>query len=79
MAVLSEKAFDELTRFESSSCVSIFFPFDARHRNDRRDHVLLKTLIASARVRLENLRRPEVDAILAPAEEVLKRPAIGQH
>ena len=79
MVVLSHKTFDELVRYDGGPCISIHCPFDARHRNDRRDHLLLKTLIASTRPRLEPRRRPEIDELLAPAEAVLERSSIGRH
>lgn len=40
---------------------------------------MLKSLIARTRLQLGGLRRPDIDALLAPAEELLEQDTIGRH
>ena len=79
MTTLTAASFDALARHTAMPCVSIILPIDRRHPDDRRAHLELKSLIASARAQLKVMDTPCIDDLLEPTETVLQRTVIAEH
>ena len=79
MTTLTTTSFDALARHSATPCVSIILPIDRRHPDDRRAHLELKSLIASARAQLKAMDTPDIDDLLEPTEMVLQRTVIAEH
>ena len=79
MTTLTTTSFDALARHSATPCVSIILPIDRRHPDDRRAHIELKSLIASARAQLKAMDTPDIDDLLEPTEMVLQRTVIAEH
>ena len=79
MTTLTTMSFDALARHSATPCVSIILPIDRRHPDDRRVHLELKSLIASARAQLKAMDTPDIDDLLEPTEMVLQRTVIAEH
>ena len=76
---LTTRSFDALARHIATPCVSIILPIDRRHPDDRRAHLELKSLIASARAQLEAIGARDIDDLLEPADAVVQRAVIAEH
>jgi hypothetical protein len=63
----------DLACWSESPCVSLYLPLDPKHPQIAADRVMLKDLVADARRQLEatTIRRPAIDALLAPVESLL--------
>lgn len=69
-----------IAAFEGWPCVTITMPVDRRHPSDRLDHGVLDRLLDTARRELSacGVDRRAVDRVLAPIEQALAEPFIGQ-
>ena len=79
MTALAAASFDALARHTATPCVSIILPIDRHHADDRRVHLELKSLLASARAQLTAMDAPGIDDLLEPFETVLQRTVIAEH
>jgi Bacterial archaeo-eukaryotic release factor family 3 len=67
--MFSRSDLDELVASEAQPAASLYLPTHVAGREIRQDPIRLKNLLASAEARLAGLhRKPEIDALLAPAE-----------
>lgn len=70
--MLNRSDFDELVIVEAQPAVSIYLPTHAAGREIRQDPIRLKNLLSSAEERLApSLRRPDIRALLGPAEALV--------
>ncbi|MGZ4725995.1 MAG: HAD-IC family P-type ATPase, partial [Ilumatobacteraceae bacterium] len=76
---VTSAAIDSLVHHIDSPSVSLILPLDRRHPDDRGAHLQLKRLIAVARAQLQSASTPDVDALLEPAEALLRRKVIAEH
>lgn len=79
MTTLTTASFNALARHNATPSVSIILPIDRRHPDDRRVHLELKSLLASARAQLKAMDTPGIDDLLEPTETVLLRTVIAEH
>jgi hypothetical protein len=70
--MFSRSDLDELITAEAQPAVSIYLPTHIAGREIRQDPIRLKNLLSSASERLPaSLRKPDIDALLAPAEALI--------
>jgi hypothetical protein len=73
MQRLTPELLGDLACWSESPCVSLYLPLDPKHPQIAANRVMLKDLVADARRQLETstIRRPAIDALLAPIESLL--------
>jgi len=74
VSTVSRQMLGELIRWAHSPCITIYLPLDPRHPDIGADRVTLKDLVRDARRQLRtasDLRSPDIDELLAPAEALL--------
>ena len=81
MNTITTDLINDLIRSEGEPCVSIYLPTHRTGREQQQDPIRLKNLLAEARARLEDngLRKPEIDELLAPAQDLLEDSRFWQH
>jgi Bacterial archaeo-eukaryotic release factor family 3 len=78
--MFSRSDLDELVAMDTAPAVSIYLPTHFGGREVRQDPIRLKNLLSSAAERLAASRRkPDVDALLAPAEALVADDDFWQH
>jgi Bacterial archaeo-eukaryotic release factor family 3 len=78
--MFSRSDLDELVMAELQPAISLYLPTHVAGREIRQDPIRLKNLLSSAAERLaSSRRRPEVDALLAPAEALVEDDDFWQH
>jgi hypothetical protein len=78
MTTLTTSSVDALARHQASPCVSIILPIDRAHPDDRRDHLVLKSLVATVRAQLETTDTAGIDELLRPTAAVLQRTVLSE-
>jgi hypothetical protein len=81
MDILSLAALKSLIAQQGKWCVSLYMPTHRAGREQQEDPIRLKNLLAEAETKLlaNGLRRPEVQKIMRPAEELLWSKDFWQH
>jgi hypothetical protein len=64
---------DELLAFDKTPAISLYLPTHPAGREVRQDAIRLRNLLSEAADRLaaRNMRKPEIDALLAPARKLV--------
>lgn len=81
MDILNPPALKSLIAQQGKWCVSLYIPTHRRGREQQQDPIRLKNLLAEAETKLlaTGLRRPEVQKLMRPAEELLWNRDFWQH
>ena len=81
MDILSPAALKSLIAQQGKWCVSLYMPAHRAGRGQQEDPIRLKNLLAEAETKLlaNGLRRPEVQKLMRPAEELLWSKDFWQH
>ena len=81
MDILDPTALKSLIAQQGKWCVSLYIPTHRAGREQQEDPIRLKNLLAEAETKLlaNGLRRPEVQKIMRPAEELLWSKDFWQH
>ena len=81
MDILNPPALKSLIVQQGKWCVSLYIPTHRRGREQQQDPIRLKNLLAEAETKLlaSGLRRPEVQKLMRPAEELLWNRDFWQH
>jgi hypothetical protein len=81
MDILNATALKSLVAQQGKWCVSLYMPTHRAGREQQEDPIRLKNLLAEAETKLlaNGLRRPEVQKLMRPAEELLWSKDFWQH
>lgn len=81
MDILNPTALKELIAQEGKWCVSLYMPTHRMGRDQQQDPIRLKNLLAQAEANLltNGVRRPEVQKMMGPADELLWNRDFWQH
>src|SRR5215211_3991709 len=81
MDILNPAALKSLIAQQGKWCVSIYMPTHPVGREQQQDPIRLKNLLAEAETKLlaNGLRRPEVQKLMRPAEELLWNKEFWRH
>jgi len=81
MDILNSTALRSLIAQEGKWCVSMYMPTHRTGREQQQDPIRLKNLLAQAETKLlaSGLRRPEVQKLMLPAQELLLSKEFWQH
>ena len=81
MDILRQKDLQQLIETSGECCVSLYMPTHRTGREQQQDPIRFKNLVVRAQERLlgYGLRRPEVQALMRPAESLLKNGDFWQH
>lgn len=81
MDVLKQKDLKQLIETSGEWCVSLYMPTHRTGREQQQDPIRFKNLVARAQEKLleSGLRRPEVQALLRPAERLLTDRVFWRH
>ncbi len=81
MDILNPTDIKSLISQQGKWCVSLYIPTHRVGREQQQDPIRLKNLLAEAETKLlsNGLRRPEVEALMRPAEELLWRDDFWRH
>ena len=81
MDILNPTALKSLIAQQGKWCVSLYMPTHRAGREQQQDPIRLKNLLAQAETKLlaNGLRRPEIQKLMQPAEELLWNKDFWQH
>ena len=81
MDILNPAALKSLIAQQGKWCVSLYMPTHRAGREQQQDPIRLKNLLAQAETKLlaNGLRRPEIQKLMQPAEELLWNKGFWQH
>lgn len=81
MDILNPAALKSLIAQQGKWCVSLYMPTHRTGREQQQDPIRLKNLLAQAETKLlaNGLRRPEIQKLMQPAEELLWNKGFWQH
>ena len=81
MDILNPAALKSLAAQQGRWCVSLYMPMHRAGREQQQDPIRLKNLLAQAETKLlaNGLRRPEIQTLMRPAEELLWNKDFWQH
>lgn len=81
MDLIRPSTLTDLAAIEQANCVSILMPTHPTGKESRQDPIRLENLLNRAAEQLKDreLRRPEIEAILEPAQDVLGQLSFWQH
>jgi hypothetical protein len=81
MDILNPAALKSLIAQQGKWCVSLYMPTHRAGREQQQDPIRLKNLLAQAETKLlaNGLRRPEIQKLMQPAEELLWNKDFWQH
>ena len=81
MDILNPAALKSVIAQQGKWCVSLYMPTHRAGREQQQDPIRLKNLLAQAETKLlaNGLRRPDIQKLMRPAEELLWNKAFWQH